>query len=83
MNYNVSHVFVYIQNYTIFVPDMNEKQKKTSNMKHEPETKVGFGIAVIILIIAFGMLCQILNSDEIAKREQQRLDNIIKTYKLH
>jgi len=56
---------------------------KTSNMKHEPETKVGFGIAVIILIIAFGMLCQILNSDEIAKREQQRLDNIIKTYKLH
>lgn len=52
-------------------------------MKYDTETKAGFGIAVVILIIAFGMLCQVFNSDEIAKKEQQRLDNIIKTYKLH
>jgi hypothetical protein len=47
-------------------------------MRHDTETKVGFGIAVVILIIAFGMLLQVFNSVEIAKRDQQRLDNIIK-----
>lgn len=52
-------------------------------MRHDTETRVGFGIGAIILIIAFGMLCQVFNSVEIAKREQQRLDNIIKTHKLH
>lgn len=52
-------------------------------MKHDTETNTTAGLAVLIFIIAFGMLCQVLNSDEIAKRNQQRLDNIIKTYKLH
>jgi len=52
-------------------------------MKHENETSSVIGLSVLIFIIAFGMLCQVLNSDEIAKRNQQRLDNIIKTYKLH
>ena len=52
-------------------------------MKYDTETKTYFGISVVILIIAFGMLCQLFNSAEIAKRDQQRLDNIIKTYKLH
>jgi len=52
-------------------------------MRHDTETQACFGIGAIILIIAFGMLCQVFNSVEIAKKEKQRLDNIIKTYKLH
>ncbi len=56
---------------------------KTSNMKHEPETMTATGLAVWVLIMAFGLVWMFLHSDEIAKRDQQRLDNIIKTYKLH
>ncbi len=50
-------------------------------MKDERNTATG--LAVWICILAFGMIWMFLHSDEIAKREQQRLDNIIKTYKLH
>lgn len=56
---------------------------KTHIMKHEPETKVTGGLAVWICILAFGIVWMFIHSDEIAKKEQQRLDNIIKTYKLH
>ncbi len=52
-------------------------------MKHEPETNTTAGLTVLICILAFGMVWMFLHSDEIAKRDQQRLDNIIKTYKLH
>ena len=57
--------------------------KKTHIMKHETETNFTGGLAVLICILAFGMVWMFMHSDEIAKREQQRLDNIIKTYKLH
>jgi hypothetical protein len=52
-------------------------------MKHETETSTATGLAVWVLIMAFGLVWMFLHSDEIAKRDQQRLDNIIKTYKLH
>jgi hypothetical protein len=52
-------------------------------MKHEKETSSVIGLSVWIFILAFGMVWMFLHSDEIAKRDQQRLDNIIKTYKLH
>jgi len=50
-------------------------------MKHERNTAIG--LAVWIFIIGLGLVSMFLHSDEIAKRNQQRLDNIIKTYKLH
>ena len=52
-------------------------------MKHETETNTTGGLIVWICILAFGMVWMYMHSDEIAKKEQQRLDNIIKTYKLH
>jgi hypothetical protein len=54
-----------------------------SNTETNEEVGEVVGLSVWVLIMAFGMVWMYMHSDEIAKREKQRLDNIIKTYKLH